>query len=80
MFVIEKAQQIMAFVDVRKGKTFLQEPQHLIKNYTSGLSKWGHTREVMGVWANLMVMNLDQLRDKFIDRTAEAGAHPGAEL
>ena len=73
-------EQIMAFVDVRKGKTFLQEPQHLIKNYKSGLSKWGHTKEVMGVWADLMVMNLDQLRDKFIDRTAEAGTDTGAAL
>jgi hypothetical protein len=73
-------EQIMAFVDVRKGKTFLQEPQHLIKNYTSGLTKWGHTREVMGVWADVMALNLNQLREKFIGRTAEAGTDTGAAL
>src|SRR3990167_366245 len=68
-------EQIMAFVDVGKGKTFLQDTQHLIKNYKSGLTKWGHTKEVMGVWADVMAMNLNQLREKFIGRTAEAGTH-----
>lgn len=57
-------EQIMAFVDARKGKNFLKEPKHMITSYTSGLSKWGHTKKVLGEWAVIMIRNLEELKDK----------------
>jgi hypothetical protein len=64
-------EQIMAFIDARKGRKL---------NYTKGLTKWGHTKEVMGLWADVMVTNLEQLKEKYIGRTAEIDIHTGAEL
>ncbi|HQP10609.1 MAG TPA: DUF3313 domain-containing protein [Candidatus Omnitrophota bacterium] len=47
--------RIISFVDARKGRKL---------NYTKGLTKWGHTQEVLGIWADLMVENLDRLKEK----------------
>ncbi len=49
-------ERMASFIDARKGKRL---------NYTKGLTKWGHTKEVLGIWANLMVENLDQLREEY---------------
>ncbi|HLF18721.1 MAG TPA: DUF3313 domain-containing protein [Candidatus Omnitrophota bacterium] len=46
-------ERVLAFIDARKGKKL---------NYTKGLTKWGHTKEVLGIWANIMVMHLERLR------------------
>jgi len=48
-------ERMLSFVDGRKGRRL---------NYTKGLTKWGHTQEVLGIWADAMVMNLDQLREE----------------
>jgi len=55
-------ERMLAFVDARKGKKL---------NYTKGLTKWGHTQEVLGMWADLMVQNLDQLKEELENRNAE---------
>ena len=47
-------ERILAFVDARKGKKL---------NYTKGLTKWGHTKEVLGIWADLLVMNVKRLKE-----------------
>lgn len=47
-------ERILAFVDARKGRRL---------NYTKGLTKWGHTKEVLAIWARLIVENLDQLKE-----------------
>ena len=47
-------EQMLSFVDARKGKKL---------NYTKGLTKWGHTKEVLGMWAEHIVNNLDQLKE-----------------
>jgi len=73
-------ERILAFVDARKGKSAFQEPKHLIQNYAGGLTKWGHTKEVIEKWAGQMVLNLEQLRAQFISRTAEAETRTEAEL
>ena len=49
-------ERIMSFVDARKGKKL---------NYTKGLTKWGHTKEVLGMWADIMVENLDRLKNEY---------------
>ena len=49
------SERMISFVDARKGKRL---------NYTKGLTKWGHTKEVLGIWAGIMVTNLDKLREK----------------
>ena len=49
-------ERMISFVDARKGKRL---------NYTKGLTKWGHTKEVLGIWADIMVSNLDKLREKY---------------
>ena len=58
-------ERIMSFVDARKGRKL---------NYTKGLTKWGHTKEVLGMWADIMVENLDQLRDESLDETINDSA------
>jgi len=57
-------ERILSFVDAKKGKTPIKQPSHLVKNYKSGLTKWGHTKLVLGNWAEIMVLNLNELRDK----------------
>lgn len=52
-------ERMIAFVDARKGRRL---------NYTKGLTKWGHSKEVLGIWANLMVQNLDQLKEEYAAR------------
>jgi len=64
-------ERILAFVDAKKGKSPIKQPKHLIKNYKSGLTKWGHTKEVLGNWAKIMVMNLDELREGYADAIDE---------
>lgn len=64
-------ERIMAFVDAKKGKTALQQPSHLIDNYADGLSKWGHTKQVLGYWAEVMVEDLNKLRDRDFHEVAE---------
>ena len=54
-------ERMLAFVDARKGKKL---------NYTKGLTKWGHTKEVLGMWAKHMVKNLDELKSDSIDEDA----------
>jgi len=56
-------ERLLSFVDAKKGKSPMKQPRHLIKNYKSGLTKWGHTKEVLGNWAKIMVANLDQLKE-----------------
>jgi hypothetical protein len=53
-------ERVLSFVDARKGKKL---------NYTKGLTKWGHTKEVLGMWADIMVENLNRLRDEYTDGT-----------
>ena len=53
--------RIMSFVDAKKGKKLTQKLT--IPNYAKGLTKWGHTKEVLKVWADIMVENLDRLRE-----------------
>ncbi len=48
-------EQVIVFVDARKGKKL---------KYTKGLTKWGHTKEVLELWAEVMVENLNQLSVK----------------
>ena len=55
-------ERMLAFIDARKGKKL---------NYTKGLTKWGHTKEVLGMWADLMVQNLDQLKEEYKSRSIE---------
>jgi len=61
------SERILAFVDAKKGKSPLKQPKHLIKNYAGGLSKWGHTKIVLGNWANIMIDKLDELSDSNAD-------------
>ena len=49
-------ERMMSFVDARKGKRL---------NYTKGLTKWGHTKEVLGIWANIIVENLGNMRERY---------------
>ena len=44
-------ERILAFVDAKKGKRL---------KYTKGLTKWGHTTEVLDMWADIIVDNLEQ--------------------
>jgi len=55
-------EQMLAFVDARKGRKL---------NYTKGLTKWGHTKEVLGMWAEHIVKNLDDLKTKQMIRDLE---------
>lgn len=48
--------RVMAFIDARKGRRL---------NYTKGLTKWGHTKEVLGIWAKIIVRHLDQLKKDY---------------
>lgn len=48
-------ERVMAFIDARKGKKL---------NYMKGLTKWGHTQEVLGVWADMMTTNLIKVKEK----------------
>jgi len=52
-------ERIMAIVDARKGKRL---------HYTKGLSKWGHTKAVLANWANIMAINLNQMREGSLSR------------
>ena len=56
-------ERMMSFVDARKGKKLIQKLT--IPNYAKGLTKWGHTKEVLRVWAGIMVMNLDQISEGY---------------
>jgi len=49
-------ERMLAFVDARKGRKL---------NYTKGLTKWGHTKEVLGMWADHIVKNLDDLKEEY---------------
>jgi hypothetical protein len=49
-------ERMLSFVDARKGRKL---------NYTKGLTKWGHTKEVLGIWADMIVENLDGLKEKY---------------
>ena len=62
-------ERMLAFIDARKGKKL---------KYTKGLSKWGHTEEVFGLWATIIIKNLDQLKLQYTDDN-RPGA-PDAEL
>jgi len=46
--------RILSFIDARKGRRL---------NYTKGLTKWGHTKEVLGIWANIIVDHLTKLQN-----------------
>jgi hypothetical protein len=48
-------ERVMAFIDARKGKKL---------NYVKGLTKWGHTQEVLGVWADMITANLNKKKEK----------------
>ena len=60
-------ERLLSFVDAKKGKTPIKQPSHLVKNYKGGLTKWGHTKIVLGNWAETMVLNLNELREKYTD-------------
>ena len=55
-------ERMMSFVDARKGKKLTQKLT--VPNYAKGLTKWGHTKEVLKLWAEIMVKNLDQLKEE----------------
>jgi len=71
-------ERILSFVDAKKGKSAFQEPKHLIDNYSDGLTKWGHTKQVLGDWAKVMVQNLDGLRQRYADAIDEDLAEVGS--
>jgi len=52
-------ERMMAFVDARKGKKI---------NYFRGVTKWGHTKEVLKKWAKIMVMNLKEMKNDNLAR------------
>lgn len=56
-------ERMMSFVDARKGKKLTQKLT--VPNYAKGLTKWGHTKGVLKVWAEMIVENLDQLRERY---------------
>jgi len=49
----QSKERVLAFIDAKKGKKL---------NYTKGLTKWGHTKEVLDKWADILVKNLDELQ------------------
>lgn len=49
-------ERMVSFVDARRGKRL---------NYTKGLTKWGHTKEVLGIWARTMAAHLDKIRETY---------------
>lgn len=51
------ADRILAFIDAKKGKRL---------HYTKGLTKWGHTQEVLSQWAEIIVLNLRKLKGEDI--------------
>ncbi len=55
-------ERMMSFIDARKGKKLTQKLT--VPNYAKGLTKWGHTKEVLKIWAEIIVANLDKLREK----------------
>lgn len=57
-------ERLLSFVDAKKGKSPMKQPSHLVRNYKSGLTKWGHTKDVLRNWAKIMVKNLDQLKEE----------------
>ena len=56
-------ERMMSFVDARKGKNITQKLT--VPNYAKGLTKWGHTKGVLKVWAEIIVENLDQLKERY---------------
>jgi len=56
-------ERMLSFVDARKGKKL---------NYTKGLTKWGHSKEVLGFWAKHIVKTLDQLKEEYEIENAES--------
>ena len=56
-------ERMMSFVDARRGKNITQKLT--VPNYAKGLTKWGHTKGVLKVWADIIVENLDQLRERY---------------
>lgn len=48
-------ERVLAFIDAKKGKRL---------KYTKGLSKWGHTKEVLDKWADILVENLSELESE----------------
>ena len=48
----QSKERLLAFIDAKKGKKL---------KYTKGLSKWGHTKEVLDKWADILVENLSEL-------------------
>lgn len=44
-------ERMASYIDARKGRKL---------NYTKGLTKWGHSKEVLGIWADLIVENLSR--------------------
>ena len=55
-------ERMFSFIDARKGKKL---------NYTKGLTKWGHTQEVLGMWAKHIVKNLDDLKTEQLIKELE---------
>jgi hypothetical protein len=53
----QSAERILAFVDAKKGKNL---------HYAKGLTKWGHTQEVLSKWAEIIVLNLRKLKGEDI--------------
>ncbi len=51
-------EQIVALIDARKGKSY---------KYHKGLTKWGHTKSVLDLWARMLVESLDKLKDAEIN-------------
>lgn len=51
----ESDKRLFAVVDARKGKRL---------NYTKGLTKWGHTKEVLDLWARYISEKLGILDDE----------------
>jgi len=58
-------ERILAFIDAMKGRRLdITEPSKLFPTYTDGLTKWGHTKYALEFWAEILVDNLSQLRDR----------------
>jgi len=58
-------ERVLAFTDARKGDRLnLKKPGELLPTYTDGLTKWGHTESVLEYWAQALVDNLEDLKNR----------------
>jgi len=64
----ESKERVLAFIDAKKGKKL---------KYTKGLTKWGHTKEVLDKWADILVENLNTLQEEPQTKAESQGPHGG---